>query len=182
MAAFLFDVCPVCGSSYFQDKGSYDICLECGSRLVDDTSIPFYPRVQMSNSTKAIPAGFLENSRGDLVREENIHAKDKLREQLVRDLCGRMEDLARHTAEVKKYLLDDFAAFIQVLAEEMVEVLMVAAPPEAAAGLRRLGEVLGRSRRGNKAEDAEGLIRTTTTPIRAPTTGSIGTSIPVAPF
>ena len=43
------------------------------------------------NILKDIPGGYWENAKGNLVPDSKVKPIDKLRDQLVRDLCGRAE-------------------------------------------------------------------------------------------
>jgi len=64
------------------------------------------------------PAGYREDHRGNLVAERNIHPRDLLADQLVRELVGRVEAAAQDAADLKRDLLADVAAFVQLVAAD----------------------------------------------------------------
>lgn len=71
----------------------------------------------------AIPAGFREDARGNLVAERNIKPTDLLADQLVRDLVGRAQAAAAATADLKRDLLADVAAFASLVAADYGAVI-----------------------------------------------------------
>ena len=48
-----------------------------------------------------IPKGFLKDSKGRLVPEENISDVDKARDSLVREIAEKAQDLSKRLAEFK---------------------------------------------------------------------------------
>lgn len=66
----------------------------------------------------AIPAGYREDAKGNLVSEKNIHPRELLADQLVRDLVCRAESAAAAQALLKRDLLDDITAFVQLVAAD----------------------------------------------------------------
>jgi hypothetical protein len=70
------------------------------------------------NTDTAAPPGYREDPKGNLVREANIHPRDLLADQLVRDLVGRVLDAAAFAADLKRDLLGDVAAFVQLVAAD----------------------------------------------------------------
>jgi hypothetical protein len=64
------------------------------------------------------PAGYREDPRGNLVPERNIHPRDLLADQLVRDLVGRVQGAGAFMADLKRDLLGDVAAYVQLVAAD----------------------------------------------------------------
>ena len=64
------------------------------------------------------PAGYREDPKGNLVAERNIHPRDLLADQLVRDLIGRVQDAAQFAADLKRDLLGDVSAYVQLVAAD----------------------------------------------------------------
>lgn len=71
----------------------------------------------------AIPAGYREDPKGNLVAERNIHPRDLLADQLVRDLVGRVESAAAFAADLKRDLLGDIASYVQLVAADFGAVV-----------------------------------------------------------
>ena len=70
------------------------------------------------NIHETIPTGYWENAKGNLVPESKVKAIDKLRDQLVKDLCGRA---VVKSADIGKFKLDTLAdvhAFIETSVEQ----------------------------------------------------------------
>lgn len=72
----------------------------------------------MTKSDTAIPPGYRGDPRGNLVPERNIHPRDLLADQLVRDLVGRVQGAGSFLADLKRDLLGDVAAFVQLVAAD----------------------------------------------------------------
>lgn len=65
-----------------------------------------------------IPPGYWKNARGDLIPESRVTDIDKLRDQVVRDLCKMAED---HSQGLRKFKLDsmqDVAALVTTSMEK----------------------------------------------------------------
>jgi hypothetical protein len=62
-----------------------------------------------------VPPGYREDPRGNLVREANIHPRELLADQLVRDLVGRVQTAAADLSALKRDLLGDVAAFVALV-------------------------------------------------------------------
>lgn len=67
---------------------------------------------------KQIPAGYFEDSQGRLVPESMVRPHELQRDTLVRDLVERIEAARGQMALLKRDLLADVAAHIQIVAEE----------------------------------------------------------------
>lgn len=70
------------------------------------------------NIQQTIPAGYWENAKGNLVPESKVKPIDKLRDQLVKDLCGKAEVKSADTAKFKLGTMADVHAFIETSAEQ----------------------------------------------------------------
>lgn len=77
----------------------------------------------MTNPALTLPAGYREDAKGNLVAERNIHPRELLADQLVRDLVHRAESAAAAQALLKRDLLDDVAAYIQLVAADFGAVV-----------------------------------------------------------
>ena len=66
----------------------------------------------------AIPAGYMQDSKGRLVRIDQIRGHELQRDTLVRDLVARCQEHSRQAADLKARLLDDIAAHIALVAED----------------------------------------------------------------
>ena len=69
-------------------------------------------------STNTIPEGYMQNSRGDLVREENVKEIDKIQDQVVRDYAEEAKRLSMALLKFKRGALNDMADVIAVGAEK----------------------------------------------------------------
>ena len=65
-----------------------------------------------------IPDGYMQNSRGDLVREENVKEIDKIQDQVVRDYAEEAKQLSMALLRFKRGALNDMADVIAVGAEK----------------------------------------------------------------
>ena len=65
-----------------------------------------------------IPNGYLKDSRGRLVPEENVKTIDKLRHGLVKDLCEKAQELSDALAAFKGMALAEINGFVEVSAAE----------------------------------------------------------------
>lgn len=64
------------------------------------------------------PAGYWENAKGDLVPETKVSDIDKLRDQLVRDLCTQAEARSKDLAKFKLDSMGDVTAFVETSVEQ----------------------------------------------------------------
>ena len=69
-------------------------------------------------SLPEIPAGYWENAKGDLVPETKVSDIDKLRDQLVRDLCTQAEARSKDLAKFKLDSMGDVTAFVETSVEQ----------------------------------------------------------------
>ena len=65
-----------------------------------------------------IPPGYWENAKGNLVPDSKVKPVDKLRDQLVKDLCGQAEARSAEMAKFKLTTLGDVHAFIEASVEQ----------------------------------------------------------------
>lgn len=70
-----------------------------------------------------IPDGYREDAKGNLVAERNIHPRDLLADQLVRDLIGRARLSAQLVADLKRDFLLDIASYVQLVAADFGAVV-----------------------------------------------------------
>lgn len=70
------------------------------------------------NIQKTIPDGYWENAKGNLVPETKVKDIDKLRDQLVRDLCGKAQQKQADLAQFKLGTMADVGAFITTSLEQ----------------------------------------------------------------
>lgn len=70
-----------------------------------------------------IPDGYREDPRGNLVAERNIHPRDLLADQMVRDLVARCQGAGGFLADLKRDLLGDVSAFAQLVAADYGAVI-----------------------------------------------------------
>ncbi|KGH08739.1 MULTISPECIES: DUF3164 family protein [Comamonas] len=70
------------------------------------------------NIQQTIPAGYWENAKGNLVPESKVKPIDKLRDQLVKDLCGSAEVMSQAMGKFKLKTLGDVHAFIEASVEQ----------------------------------------------------------------
>ncbi len=69
------------------------------------------------NNRHPIPPGYLEDAQGRLVPEKMVRPHELQRDALVRDLVGRIEQARAQMSVLKRDLLADVAAHIQLVAE-----------------------------------------------------------------
>lgn len=67
---------------------------------------------------KTVPEGYMENSRGDLVRIENIQEIDLARHDLVLEIVGKAKPIAGVLADFKAATLGDIDAFVVLSGEK----------------------------------------------------------------
>ena len=72
----------------------------------------------MNKTTAPIPEGYMRNSLGHLVPEENVSDVDKLRDELVRQIIGRLHDVRKVVADFKTAAFADVCAFIDLCADK----------------------------------------------------------------
>lgn len=65
-----------------------------------------------------IPDGYMQNSRGDLVREDKVKEIDKIQTQVVTDLATTAKDIHMALVKFKRAALDDIADVIAVGAQK----------------------------------------------------------------
>lgn len=65
-----------------------------------------------------IPPGYWENAKGNLVPDSKVKPIDKLRDQLVKDLCGVAEVKSSDMTKFKLKTLGDVHAFIEASVEQ----------------------------------------------------------------
>lgn len=70
------------------------------------------------NIPEAIPTGYWENAKGNLVPDSKVKAIDKLRDQLVKELCGVAEVRSQDMTKFKFKTLGDVHAFIETSVEQ----------------------------------------------------------------
>lgn len=71
-----------------------------------------------THTNATIPDGYLQDAQGRLVPVANVRPHELQRDQLVRDLVGRVQGAQAALAVLKRDLLSDIAAHIQLVAEE----------------------------------------------------------------
>jgi len=74
--------------------------------------------MNQQNSLPEIPAGYWENAKGDLVPETKVSDIDKLRDQLVRDLCTQADARSKDLAKFKLHSMGDVTAFVETSVEQ----------------------------------------------------------------
>jgi hypothetical protein len=65
-----------------------------------------------------IPAGFRENARGDLVRDDSIKDIDLLRDQLVMEIVTKAQAVRKQLRSLKAEVFADIETFIELSAEK----------------------------------------------------------------
>ena len=70
------------------------------------------------NILETIPAGYWENAKGNLVPDSKVKDIDKLRDQLVKDLCSRAQVKSTEAAKFKLETMADVHAFIDTSVEQ----------------------------------------------------------------
>lgn len=72
----------------------------------------------MTTTTEnTVPAGYMQDSRGRLVPEDQVREQDKLRNQVVLDLIGQAQEINRALKCFKQTALSDIADVIQIAAD-----------------------------------------------------------------
>ena len=74
--------------------------------------------MSQQNIQQTIPAGYWENAKGNLVPDSKVKPIDKLRDQLVKDLCGFAEVKSTDMTKFKLKTLGDVHAFIEASVEQ----------------------------------------------------------------
>ncbi|MBN57820.1 DUF3164 family protein [Thalassolituus sp. UBA3500] len=74
-------------------------------------------------NTETIPEGYMQNNRGDLVREENVKDIDKIVDQSVTTLAQQARDLSMSLTKFKRLALDDIRELITIAGEKYGENL-----------------------------------------------------------
>jgi len=69
-------------------------------------------------TTENIPSGYWKDARGNLVPESKVQEIDKLRDQVVRDLCGKAEAKSQGLANFKLESMQDVAALVLTSMEQ----------------------------------------------------------------
>lgn len=69
-------------------------------------------------TTNTIPPGYWKDARGSLVPEDKVKPIDKLRDQVVRELCGMAEAHMRGLAKFKLQAMQDVAALVAASIEQ----------------------------------------------------------------
>lgn len=72
----------------------------------------------MTEATTTIPAGYMQDGRGRLIREEMVKPIDRARDQIVGELVNLAKHHSQMLAEFKKRVFGDTEAFIAMSAEE----------------------------------------------------------------
>lgn len=72
----------------------------------------------MTIETRPVPEGYLQDALGRLVPVEMVKDVDKLRDELVREISKKAEEVSALLAEAKKRWFADINAFIDTSAEE----------------------------------------------------------------
>lgn len=75
------------------------------------------------NTKTEIPAGYMQNNRGDLVREENVKDIDKIVDQSVTTLAQQARELSMSLTKFKRLALDDIRELIKIAGEKYGENL-----------------------------------------------------------
>lgn len=74
--------------------------------------------MSQQNTSQTIPDGYWENAKGNLVPDSKVKPIDKLRDQLVKDLCERAEVRSKELSKFKLETLGDVHAFIETSVEQ----------------------------------------------------------------
>ena len=69
-------------------------------------------------NTATIPSGYWQDTRGNLVPEANVRPIDKLRDQVVRDLCAEARKLQLSLTAFKRGAMDDVTALVLTSMEQ----------------------------------------------------------------
>lgn len=67
---------------------------------------------------KVVPRGYLVDSQGRLVQEDNVKEIDKVRDALVREIVKKAQELSQSLAAFKEQTMADIDAFVQLSAEK----------------------------------------------------------------
>lgn len=67
---------------------------------------------------KIVPKGWLVNTQGHLVPEENVKEVDIVRDALVREIVSKATDLSKTLTSFKRQAMDDISAFVSLSAEK----------------------------------------------------------------
>lgn len=70
------------------------------------------------NTENKIPDGYMKNSRGDLVKTENIKPIDLLKDQAAKELAQQAIDIHMSLIKFKRMALDDIQELIKTAAEK----------------------------------------------------------------
>ena len=127
--------------------------------------------------TTPIPSGYLQDSRGRLVPESQIKPHELHRDQLVRDLIDRALQAQAQLAEVKRDMLGDVEAHLQLVAEQYDVTLSGSGANVTLSsydGLFKIErDVSDRLEIGEEIQAAEELIRQILDEIQDPTAKAI---------
>lgn len=72
----------------------------------------------MTETKQTIPAGYREDDKGRLVREENIKPLDILRDELVTSIINQAKEVRSQIAGFRKKAESDIETFIRIAAEQ----------------------------------------------------------------
>lgn len=123
------------------------------------------------------PPGYLEDTQGRLVPEKNVRPHELLRDQLVRELVGRIAGARDQMARLKRDLLADIATHIQLVAEAYAVSIdgtngnVVLASYDGRLKVERV--IAERLQIGEQIQAAEALIREILDEIADPTAKAI---------
>ena len=71
----------------------------------------------MTETKQTIPAGYREDDKGRLIREENIKPLDILRDELVTSIINQAKEVRSQIAGFRKKAESDIETFIRIAAE-----------------------------------------------------------------
>lgn len=83
-----------------------------------NTSIAPQPAVNITYTNPDTPPGYWKDANGNLVPESKVKDIDKLRHQLVTDLCRQAQDLSKIMQSFKAMSMGDVGAFIAMSLEQ----------------------------------------------------------------
>lgn len=72
----------------------------------------------MTETKQTIPAGYREDDKGRLIREENIKPLDILRDELVTSIINQAKKVRSQIADFRKKAESDIETFIRIAAEQ----------------------------------------------------------------
>ena len=72
----------------------------------------------MTDTKQTVPAGYREDDKGRLVREENIKPIDILRDDLVKSIINQAKEVRAQIADFRKKAESEIDAFIKIAAEQ----------------------------------------------------------------